>query len=102
MKLSDLSIFYIFFISNSWICDEYHNLDKFTYINLWNIEFLEKRNSVVKNYILKYFDIRLLELMRIIMIYDSSSHSLLSQDSWVPEINKNIDLLRKKLFDKDK
>jgi hypothetical protein len=40
--------------------------------------------------------------MRIIMIYDSSSHSLLSQDSWVPEINKNIDLLRKKLFDKDK
>ena len=55
-----------------------------------------------EKYILKYFDIRLLELMRIIMIYDSSSHSLLSQDSWVPEINKNIDLLRKKLFDKDK
>lgn len=61
-----------------------------------------RKNNVVKKYILKYFDIRLLELMRIIMIYDSSSHSLLSQDSWVPEINKNIDLLRKKLFDKDK
>jgi len=60
-----------------------------------------RKNNVVKKYILKYFDIRLLELMRIIMIYDSSSHSLLSQDSWVPEINKNIDLLRKKLF-KDK
>ena len=61
-----------------------------------------RKNNVVKKYILKYFDIRLLELMRIIMIYDSSSHSLLSQDSWVQEINKNIDLLRKKLFDKDK
>ena len=55
-----------------------------------------------EKYILKYFDIRLLELMRVIMVYDSCSHSLFLYDSWVPEINKNIDLLRKRLFDKDK
>ena len=70
--------------------------------SLPNNTFLMNSPLLDEKYILKYFDIRLLELMRIIMIYDSSSHSLLSQDSWVPEINKNIDLLRKKLFDKDK
>jgi len=69
--------------------------------SLPNNTFLMNSPLLDEKYILKYFDIRLLELMRIIMIYDSSSHSLLSQDSWVPEINKNIDLLRKKLF-KDK
>ena len=54
-----------------------------------------------EKYIIKYFDIRLLELMRVIMVYDSCSHSLILYDSWVPQINKNIDLLRKKLFDND-
>ena len=49
-------------------------------------------------YIKIFFTKRLIELMRIIMIYDSSSHSLFSGGSWTYQINKHIDEVLK-LFD---
>jgi len=45
-----------------------------------------------ENYIKKLFDLRLIELMRIIMIYDSCSHSLFNNGNWIKEINKHINL----------
>ena len=49
-------------------------------------------------YIKIFFTKRLVELMRIIMVYDSASHSMLSGSNWPEEINKNIDKITK-LFD---
>ena len=51
-----------------------------------------------EKYIKKFFSKRLVELMRIIMIYDSSSHTLFSESEWPKEINKNMDEITK-LFD---
>jgi hypothetical protein len=45
-------------------------------------------------YIKIFFDIRLIELMRIIMVYDSASHSLFEGGNWIEEINKNLDEVR--------
>ena len=51
-----------------------------------------------EKYISEFFDIKLLELMRIILIYDSSSHCLF-KNTWKQKIDKHFDLLKKKLFE---
>jgi hypothetical protein len=51
-----------------------------------------------EKYIKELFDIHLLELMRIILIYDSSSHCLFSSSIWEQEIDKYFDLLIKKNY----
>ena len=48
-----------------------------------------------EKYIKVFFTRRLIELMRIIMIYDSSSHSLFNGGNWPEQINKHIDELLK-------
>ena len=50
-----------------------------------------------KKYIKEFFDLRLLELMRIILIYDSSSYCLF-EGGWEQKIDKHFDLLIKELF----
>lgn len=45
-------------------------------------------------YVCKLFDYRMLELMRIVMVYDSCSHSLFKGGNWVNEINKQLDKVR--------
>ena len=50
-----------------------------------------------KKYIKEFFNLRLLELMRIILIYDSSSHCLF-EGKWEQKIDKHFDLLIKELF----
>ena len=45
-------------------------------------------------YICELFDYRMLELMRIVMVYDSCSHSLFKGGNWVNEINKQLDKVR--------
>ena len=55
-----------------------------------------------EKYIIQFFDIRLLELMRIIMIYDSFSHSLFQNSDWISQINKHIDIIRETLFNMKK
>ena len=44
-----------------------------------------------EKYIKIFFTKRLIELMRIIMIYDSASHSSFYGGIWIPQINKHID-----------
>ena len=51
-----------------------------------------------EKYIKIFFSKRLIELMRVIMIYDSASHSLFNKGEWTEQINKHIDELLK-LFD---
>jgi hypothetical protein len=51
-----------------------------------------------EKYIKELFDIRLIELMRIILIYDSSSHCILNSSQWEQEIDKYFDLLIKNNF----
>ena len=53
-------------------------------------------------YINELFDIRLLELMRIILIYDSSSHCLFGKAKWEQKIDKHFDILIKENHLKDK
>ena len=48
-----------------------------------------------EKYIKELFDIHLLELMRIILIYDSSSHCLFSSSIWEQKIDKYFDILIK-------
>ena len=57
----------------------------------------KKMNSPLldEKHIKLFFTKRLVELMRIIMVYDSASHSLFFGSNWVKEINKNIDKLIK-------
>lgn len=50
-----------------------------------------------KKYIIEFFDIRLLELMRIILVYDSSSHCLFN-GKWIQKIDKHFDLLVNELI----
>ena len=44
-----------------------------------------------EKYIKIFFTKRLIELMRIIMIYDSASHSMFYGSEWMEPINRNID-----------
>ena len=49
-----------------------------------------------EKYIKELFDIHLLELMRIILIYDSSSHCLFGNSKWEQKIYKYFDLIIRK------
>jgi hypothetical protein len=51
-----------------------------------------------EKYIKIFFTKRLIELMRVIMIYDSASHCLFEGGNWPLQINKHVDELAK-LFD---
>ena len=56
------------------------------------------RPLLEEKYIKSFFTKRLVELMRIIMIYDSASHSLFAGGTWCKQINKHMDDVYK-LFD---
>lgn len=60
----------------------------------------EKMNKPLleEKYIKIFFTKRLIELMRVIMIYDSASHCLFIGGKWISQINKHIDQVVK-LFD---
>ena len=53
-------------------------------------------------YILKYFDLRLLEMMRIIMVCDSVSHIMINDEEWVEQINKQLNIIRQKIIENNK
>lgn len=50
-----------------------------------------------EKYIKELFDVRLLEIMRIILIYDSSSHCLFGNSKWEQKIDKHFNRLIKKI-----
>ena len=45
------------------------------------------------------FDLRLLEMMRVIMYLDSITYTLFDNTEWEIQINKQLDLLRNNLFE---
>ena len=55
-----------------------------------------------EKYILKYFDLRLIEIMRIIMICDSASHIMIKDEEWVEQINKHLNIIREKIIENNK
>ena len=65
-----------------------------------NLKHVNKPLLDEKN-IKELFDNRLLELMRIILIYDSSSHCLFSSAKWEQEIDKYFNLLIKKIYSEE-
>ena len=59
--------------------------------SLPNNEYCMNSPLLEEKYIKIFFTKRLVELMRIIMIYDSASHSMFYGSSWIEPINSNID-----------
>ena len=53
-------------------------------------------------YILKYFDLRLFEMMKIIMICDAASHDIIDGQEWVEQINKHLILVKNKIIANNK
>jgi hypothetical protein len=51
-----------------------------------------------ENFIKQLFNLRLLELMRIVMINDSASHTLFSGQIFTEEINESLNNLRNNLL----
>ncbi len=47
-----------------------------------------------EKYIKQIFDLRLLELMRIVMVNDSAAHTLFSGEVFTEEINENLNAVR--------
>ena len=64
-----------------------------------NLHLKHVNNPILDDkYVKELFDIRLLELMRIILIYDSSSHCLFTTAKWEQEIDKYFNLLIKRIY----
>ena len=59
-----------------------------------NMNFPLLSNEQIK----EIFDLRLLEMMRVIMYLDSITYSIFDNTEWEIQINKQIDILRKDLF----
>ena len=63
--------------------------------SLPNNEYRMNSPLLEEKYIKIFFDKRLAEMMRIIMIYDSASHSMFFGSNWAEQINKNMDKIMK-------
>ena len=63
--------------------------------SLPNNEYCMNSPLLDEKYIKLFFTKRLVELMRIIMVYDSASHTMFFGSNWPEEINKNIDKITK-------
>ena len=63
--------------------------------SLPNNEYRMNSPLLEEKYIKIFFDKRLAEMMRIIMIYDSASHSMFYGSYWPEQINKNMDEVMK-------
>jgi hypothetical protein len=63
--------------------------------NEHNMNFPILSNEQIK----EIFDLRLLEMMRIIMYLDSITYTLFDNTEWEAQINKQLDFLRKILFE---
>ncbi len=94
-KINEMDKFIIYLKemnNNKWIYDIFILI--FFHQSLPNNDDNMNKPLLPELYIKKYFNKRLIELMRIIMVYDSCSHSLFRGGIWVSQINKHIDILR--------
>ena len=78
---------------NSWFCDAFILI--IFHQNLPNNEYKMNKELLSKEQIMDVFDLRLLEMMRIIMILDSLSHQIFNPTEWTSQINMNLDNVRK-------
>ena len=78
---------------NNWIYDA-SSLIIF-HQNIPNNEFNMNYPLLTNDQIKEVFDLRLLEMMRVIMLLDSSTYTLFDKTEWEIQINKQIDNLRK-------
>ena len=74
---------------NEWIYD--NNVLIIFHQNIPNNEWHMNSPLLEEKYIKIFFTKRLIELMRIIMIYDSASHSMFRGSDWIIPINNNMD-----------
>ena len=78
---------------NNWIYDA-SSLIIF-HQNIPNNEFNMNYPLLTNEQIKEVFDLRLLEMMRVIMLLDSSTYTIFDKTEWEIQINKQIDNLRK-------
>ena len=78
---------------NNWIYDA-SSLIIF-HQNIPNNEFNMNYPLLTNDQIKEVFDLRLLEMMRVIMLLDSSTYTIFDKTEWEIQINKQIDNLRK-------
>jgi len=62
--------------------------------NIPNNEFNMNHPILSNEQIKELFDLRLLEMMRVIMFLDSATYTIFDQTEWEIQINKQIDILR--------
>ena len=94
-KINEMDIFIMYLKemnNNQWIYEIFILI--FFHQSLPNNDYNMNKPLLPEIYIKKDFNKRLIELMRIIMVYDSCSHSLFRGGIWVKQINKHIDILR--------
>ena len=77
---------------NSWLCDVFILI--VFHQNLPNNKFHMNPELLTKEQIMDVFDLRLLEMMRIIMVLDSLSHQVFDPTEWTSQINIQLDIVR--------
>ena len=85
---------------NNWLADVF--LLIIFHQNLPNNEFHMNKRLLNKEQIITVFDLRLIEMMRIIMILDSLSHQIFDPTEWNSQINKQLDEVRKYFISENK
>ena len=78
--------------NNNWFCDAFILI--IFHQNLPNNEKYMNKILLTKKQIKEVFDLRLLEMMRIIMVLDSLSYQIFDPNEWVYQINKHLDEVR--------
>ena len=97
MKYFDDIIKFINFLkslgeNNNWFCEVFILI--IFHQNLPNNECHMNKRLLSKEQIKEAFDLRLIEMMRIIMVLDSLSHQIFDPSEWVSQINKQLDKVR--------
>jgi hypothetical protein len=78
--------------NNNWFCDAFILI--IFHQNLPNNEKYMNKILLTKKQIKEVFDLRLLEMMRIIMVLDSLSYQIFYPNEWIYQINKHLDEVR--------
>ena len=78
--------------NNNWFCDVFILI--IFHQNLPNNEKYMNKILLTKEQIKEVFDLRLLEMMRIIMVLDSLSYQIFDPNEWNYQINKHLDEVR--------
>ena len=77
---------------NNWIYDA--SVLIIFHQNIPNNEYNMNHPLLSNEQIKEVFDLRLLEMMRVIMLLDSSTYTIFDNTEWEIQINKQIDILR--------